>query len=117
MVERSGAFLDEAICGLMASVPQSSLASRFTPGALTKPVRVFIRDVRPVRHPLLEMPDPRRLAPRDRDRQHVAVGGQEFDDIAAIVLRAVDHDPVLAGHHPSNHNNSSPTVPPAMAAR
>src|SRR5438309_6074824 len=27
------------------------------------------------------------------------------------VLRAVDHDPVFAGHHSNHHNKSSPAVP------
>jgi hypothetical protein len=75
-----------------------------------------IRHVQPVGHPLLEAPDDMRLAPRDRDRQHIAFGGPELDDIA-VVLRAVDHDAVLTGHHSNNHNKSSPTVPPTMAAR
>ena len=34
----------------------------------------------------------------DRDHQHVALGGPELDDVGAVVLRAVDYDPVLALH-------------------
>src|SRR5947209_8101434 len=56
-----------------------------------------------VGHPLLKVPDYMRLGSRDRDREHVAVGGPELDHVATIVFRAVDHDAVLAGHQ--NHDS------------
>ena len=31
-------------------------------------------------------------------KEHVALARPELDDVAAVVLRAVDHDPVPAGH-------------------
>jgi hypothetical protein len=39
-----------------------------------------------------EVPDNMRLGPRDRDRQHVAVGGPELDDIRSIVLPVIGYD-------------------------
>jgi hypothetical protein len=32
------------------------------------------------------------------DRERLAVGGPEFDEVAAVGLRAVDHDTVLASY-------------------
>jgi hypothetical protein len=75
-----------------------------------------IRHKQPVRHSLLEMPDDVRLGPRDGDGQHVTFGGHELDHVGAVVLRAVDHDAVLAVHH-THDSNSSPIAPPMMAAR
>jgi hypothetical protein len=43
------------------------------------------------------MVDHRRLGPGDRDRERLAIGRPEFDDVGAAVLRAADHDSVLAG--------------------
>ena len=33
--------------------------------------------------------------PRNGDRQRIALGSPELDDVGAVVLRAVDHDAVL----------------------
>ena len=44
-----------------------------------------------------KMPDHVRLAARDRDRQRLTLGGPELDHVGAVVLRAEDHDAVLAG--------------------
>jgi hypothetical protein len=41
-------------------------------------------------HPLLEMPDYRCLAPRERDRQRLARGRLELANIGPVVLRAID---------------------------
>ena len=38
------------------------------------------------------------LTPRDRDRQRLACGRSDLNDVGAVTLRPVDHDPVLAGH-------------------
>jgi hypothetical protein len=46
--------------------------------------------------PPLSLATPIRTAVSDRNRQHVALARPELD-VAPIVLRAVDHDPVLAG--------------------
>jgi ABC-type uncharacterized transport system substrate-binding protein len=62
-------------------------------------VRLHVRDEQPVRHALLEIPDHGRLAPRDRDRQRLALSGPELDHVGAVILRAEDHDAVLAGRH------------------
>ena len=43
------------------------------------------------------MPDHRSLRPRDRDRQRVTLGRPELDNVSAVVLRAVDQNPVLSG--------------------
>jgi len=45
-----------------------------------------------------KMPDHVRLAARDRDRQRLTLDGPELDHVGAVVLRAEDHDPVLAGY-------------------
>src|SRR5262249_61283380 len=47
----------------------------------------------------LKVPDPRRLACRDRDCQRLARRRSELDDIGPVALRAEDHDPVVAGHY------------------
>src|SRR5262245_47626124 len=44
------------------------------------------------------MPDHPRLCSRDRDRQRLACSRSELDNIGAVILRAVNHDAVLAGH-------------------
>ena len=42
------------------------------------------------------MPDHRSLRPRDRDRQRLARGRPELDNVSAVVLRADNHDPIFA---------------------
>jgi hypothetical protein len=56
-----------------------------------------VRDIgheQPVGHPLLEVLDHRRLG--DGDRQRFIRGRFELDDVRAVILRPVDHDPVLS---------------------
>jgi hypothetical protein len=48
-------------------------------------------------HSLLEVFEHAGLPSRRADRQRITISGPEFDDIAAVSLRAVDHDAVLAG--------------------
>jgi hypothetical protein len=56
--------------------------------------RRHLRHEQPVAHALLGMPDHMRLVPWNRDRQHVAFGCPELDDVCAIILWAEDHDAV-----------------------
>jgi hypothetical protein len=68
-------------------------------GRVTRRALPILRHERPVRHPLLKVPDHVRLAARDRDRQRLALGGPELHHTGAVVLRAEDHDAVLALPH------------------
>jgi hypothetical protein len=65
----------------------------------------------PAAHAIISLPRFRRR-PARRRRDH-----PELDHVGAVVLRAVDHDPVLAGHRSNIHSNRSPAAPPSMAAR
>src|SRR5262249_16385008 len=76
----------------------ADIKGRPDPGRAALLLHSNIRHEKSVWHPLLEIPDHVRLASRYRDRQHIALGGPELDDVGAVVLRAVDHDAVLAGH-------------------
>jgi hypothetical protein len=51
-----------------------------------------IRHEQPVAHALLKVPDHMCLGSWDGDRQHVAVGGPELDDIRSIVLPVIGYD-------------------------
>src|SRR5262249_10663663 len=62
-----------------------------------------VRHEQPIRHALLEMPDHCRLTPRDRDRERLACGRSELNDVVAVILRPVDHDPVLAARRSHAH--------------
>src|SRR5262249_17506570 len=57
---------------------------------------VHLRHEQTVGHSLLKMSDHRSLRPRDRDRQRVARGRLELDNIGPVVLWAENHDPVFA---------------------
>jgi hypothetical protein len=57
-----------------------------------------IRHEEPIGDTLLEVPDHRCLASWDRNRQRLAREGSELDNVCAIILRTIDHDPVLAVH-------------------
>src|SRR5262249_51401286 len=60
-------------------------------------------------HKAREMPDHGRLRSWDRYGQRLARGRSELDDVRAIILRPVDHDPVLARHRHffSPHSSSA----------
>ena len=44
----------------------------------------------------MKVPDHCGLGSRDGDRHRLTCGRLELDDVCAVFLRAVDHDPVLA---------------------
>src|SRR5215831_7041023 len=56
-----------------------------------------VRYKQPVGHTFLEVLEHAGLSSRYADRQRLACGRSELDDICAVSLRAKDHDPVLAG--------------------
>src|SRR5262249_21374756 len=62
-----------------------------------------VRHEQPIRHALLEMPDHGRLGSWDRDCQRLACGRSELNDVGAVILRPVDHDPVLAARRRHAH--------------
>src|ERR1700741_3349482 len=49
-----------------------------------------------VGHPLLKVLEHGRLAARDRNRQRLARGRPELNNVSAISLRAEDHDSIFA---------------------
>jgi hypothetical protein len=40
----------------------------------------------------------RRFAPRNGDRQRLAIGCPKFNEASAVSLQAADHDPILVAH-------------------
>src|SRR5262249_3353761 len=62
-----------------------------------------IRHEQSVGHSLLKMPDHPCFAAGDRDCQRLACGRSELNDVVAVILRPVDHDPVLAARRSHAH--------------
>ena len=48
-----------------------------------------LRHEQPVGQPFLEVSDHRPLAPWDRDREHIASGRPELNDVGAVILGAI----------------------------
>jgi hypothetical protein len=62
-------------------------------------VGLFARHLRfeqPIGHAFLEVSDHVCLRARDRDRQHLALGGPKLDHVGDVVLGGEDHDQFLA---------------------
>src|SRR5262249_649959 len=62
-----------------------------------------VRHEQPIGHSFLKMPDHGCLGSWDRDRQRLACGRSELNDVGAVILRPVDHDPVLAARRSTAH--------------
>src|SRR5262249_41220792 len=107
----------QLICAIRATVCPYGLGAANHPKRALPPLLVerHVRHEQPLGHALPEVAHDVRLAPWDRDRPHGAIGGPDLDDVGPVVLRPVDHDPVLAGHH--HDTNRNPIAPPMMAAR
>jgi hypothetical protein len=58
-------------------------------------------------HPLLKVPDDMRLGPRDRDRQHLTVGGPElYHDVPSGLGPKIMMRFLALGHRPQSSSSS-----------